>query len=117
MTPYRASLNIQPILGREIGGNLSVMVMVVFACVSLAVDHAVECTNGLDIVPNDMGGAQLFGLYQRVMLGNILPPVAMVSAVARGTVNLAEQMALFHVIVMDNLGQGHGAIAEEKAED
>ena len=118
MTPYRASLDFQPILGREIGGNLSVMVMVmVLACVSLAVDHAVECPNGLDIVPNDMGGAQLLGLYQRVMLGNILPAVAMVSAVARGTVNLAEQMALFHVIVMDNLGQGHGAIAEEKAED
>ena len=119
MTPYRASLNFQPIVGREIGGNLSVMVMmmVVFACVSLAVDHAVECPNGLDIVPNDMGGAQLLGLYQCVMLGNILPAMAMVSAVARGTVNLAEQMALFHVIVMDNLGQGHGAIAEEKAED
>ena len=117
MTPYRASLNIQPILGREVGGNLSVMVMmmvmVVFACVSLAVDHAVECTDGLDIVPNDMSCTQLLGLYQRVMLGNILPAVAMVSAVARGTVNLAEQMALFHVIVMDNLGQGHGAIAEE----
>ena len=93
------------------------MVMVVFACVSLAVDHAVECTNRLDIVPNDMGGAQLLGLYQCVMLGNILPAMAMVSAVTRGTVNLAEQMALFHVIVMDNLGQGHGAIAEEKAED
>lgn len=121
MTPYRASLNIQPILGREVGGNLSVMVMmmvmVVFACVSLAVDHAVECTDGLDIVPNDMSCTQLLGLYQRVMLGNILPAVAMVSAVARGTVNLAEQMALFHVIVMDNLGQGHGAIAEEKTED
>ena len=121
MTPYRASLNIQPILGREVGGNLSVMVMmmvmVVFACVSLAVDHAVECPNGLDIVPNNMSCTQLLGLYQRVMLGNILPAVAMVSAVARGTVNLAEQMALFHVIVMDNLGQGHGAIAEKKAED
>lgn len=121
MTPYRASLNIQPILGREIGGNLLVMVMmmvmVVFACVSLAVDHAVECPNGLDIVPNDMGGAQLLGLYQRVMLGNILPAVAMVSAVSRGTMDLAEQMALFHVIVMDNLGQRHGAIAEEKAKD
>lgn len=91
------------------------MVMVVFACVSLAVDHAVKCTNGLDIVPNDMGGAQLLGLYQRVMLGNILPAVAMVSAVSRGTMDLAEQMALFHVIVMDNLGQRHGAIAEEKA--
>ena len=94
-----------------------IMVMVVFACISLAVDHAVECTNGLDIVPNDMSCTQLLGLYQRVMLGNILPAVAMVSAVARGTVNLAEQMALFHVIVMDNLGQRHRAIAEEKAED
>ena len=94
-----------------------VMMVVVLACVSLPVDHAVECPNGLDIVPNNMTGAQLLGLYQRVMLGNILPAVAMVSAVARGTVNLAEQMALFHVIVMDNLGQGHGAIAEEKTEE
>lgn len=81
-----------------------VMVMMVFACVSLAVDYAIECPNGLDIVPNDMSCAQFLGLHQRVMLGNILPPVAMVPAMSGGTMNLAEQVAMFHVLVMDNLG-------------
>jgi hypothetical protein len=81
-----------------------VMMMMVFACVSLPVDHAIECPNGFDVVPNDMRCTQFLGLHQSIMLGNTLPAMAMVSAMSGGTMNLAEQVTMFHIIVMNNLG-------------
>ena len=83
---------------------MMVMMMVVFACVSLAVDHTVKCPNGFDVMPNDMRCTQFLGLHQSIMLGNTLPAMAMVPAMSGGTMNLAEQLAMFHIAVMDNLG-------------
>lgn len=51
------------------------------------------------------------------MFGNTLPAMAMVSAMARGTVNLAEESAMFHIMVMDHLGQRHRRAAEEKSQN
>ncbi len=74
------------------------------AGVSLAIDFTVKRTRVPDVLPHDMGGSELFGLLQSAMLGKAFPIV--VFAIARGAMDIAEEMAMFHGVMMGFIGQG-----------